>query len=127
MQWRFVTLILLVVLLCSAAPAQTYTASIRGTVTDATGAVIPNAAITVTNENTGLVRTTMTSGTGNYEVLSLPVGTYSVQAKVTGFTEMRQKGLVLHVNDIAVLNMSLKVGTTSEQVTVEANGLAVET
>jgi hypothetical protein len=67
------------------ARAQTVTGSIRGTVTDATGAVVPEAKVTATNNNTGVVTSTTTDRTGTYNLQSLRIGTYVVSAEKTGF------------------------------------------
>src|SRR3984885_2409332 len=61
------------------------TAQLNGTVHDQTGAVIPNATVTITDESKGFSRTTITDGQGNYRLLLLPPGTYSVKATATGF------------------------------------------
>lgn len=122
------TLVLLAVILTtSLGLAQTFTGTIRGTVADPTGASIPGATVTVTDSNTGLTRS-MTSGSqGEFDFPTLPIGIYKVAVNVKGFKAETQTGLDLHVNDIKLINFKLSVGSASEQVTVEANPLVVET
>ena len=79
--------LLLALILCAAtiASAQTFRGGIQGTVTDPNGAVIPGADVTITNPDTGLTRTTHTDETGSYSVSELPIGTYRVLVKKSGF------------------------------------------
>src|SRR6266487_2034007 len=90
-------LLLALVLFSTAALAQT-TATIVGTVTDSSGAVVPNVSITVTARDTGLTRKTTTNQSGNYVATFLPVGQYSVTAEVSGFKKKTVTGIVLEVN-----------------------------
>src|SRR6204780_3232854 len=78
-------LLALLVLFTSAAFAQLTTADILGSVTDATGAVVPNATIVLTNHGTNEKRTTTSNGSGDYSFNILPVGHYSVSVKAAGF------------------------------------------
>jgi hypothetical protein len=93
-------------------------ASISGTVTDTTGAVVPHATVKVKNVETGATRTLFTDGVGIYRALSLAVGRYEVKFEKTGFKAVIQKGINLVVGQQAVVNMALDVGAVSEQVTV---------
>src|SRR4051794_14610444 len=74
------------------------TATIVGTVTDPSGAVVPNVSITVKSEGTGLTRKTLASQSGNFAVPLLPVGVYSVTAEAAGFKRKTVTGIVLQVN-----------------------------
>lgn len=103
------------------------TGSIQGTATDATGAVVVNAAITLTNEATHVQRTTRTSTAGVYLFPSLPVGTYDLSAAAPGFKTYVQKGIVLEVGSSIAINPKLSVGATAVQVEVQASGLALQT
>ncbi len=114
-------------LLATAAYAQTFTATIRGTVLDPTGAVIPGAAVTVTQETTGLTRSMTAGASGEFDFPTLPVGTYRIEAKHPGFRDAIQTGLALHLNDIAVVNVKMQVGTAAEVMQIEASAVAVET
>src|SRR6266481_7069645 len=98
---------------------------ISGTVTDSSGAVIPNAAVTVTNSATNLVRTAVTDDSGFYTVTNLPVGTYSVQVERTGFKKSNQTDNVLAADTRLTINVTLEAGAVSE--TVEVSTAAGET
>ena len=119
----------LTLLLCIplAAGAQKYSATLRGVVTDKSGAVVPNAAITVTNTNTGEIRTVATNQQGEYVVLDLAAGVYEVRIKQPNFKEFVSKGVELHVASTAVVDATLQVGSAGEQVTVQADVVQVET
>lgn len=111
-----------------AAPAQRNTGSIAGVVTDPTGAVIPNAIITVTNIQTGAVRTQTVQATGNYDIVSLPPGQYTVSVSSQGFTTEVRKGINLNLDQDARLDFSLKVSSGGTQtVTVTADTPALNT
>src|SRR5260221_13391826 len=85
------------VLLFSACVFAQTTANIVGTVSDSSGAVIPNVKVTVTNTGTGLTRTTTSSNTGVYSLPSLPVGEYSFRAEISGFKKKVVTGIHLEV------------------------------
>ncbi len=102
-------------------------ATILGTVTDPTGAAVPNAPVAVTNAETGVVRNTTTNSDGQYVSPDLVIGRYSVRVAVTGFKATEQKNVVLAVGDRTRLDFKLQVGSAQEQVTVEANAVAVQT
>ncbi|MBI2687825.1 MAG: TonB-dependent receptor [Acidobacteria bacterium] len=109
------------------AAAQVLYGTIVGTVEDATGAVVPNAKITVTEKSTGLVRDTTSDVSGNYSLPSLPIGTYSVKVTANGFKSLTRDGVVLTVNTTIRVNTNLEVGAVSEQVTVEASAVQLQT
>ena len=91
------------------------TASIVGTVKDVSGAVLPDAAITVKHIETGLTRTAQASGGGNYTISSLPVGEYEVTAEKMGFRRELLRGIDLQVSQQAVVNLTLQVGISSNR------------
>ncbi len=113
-------------LLAATAWAQV-TASITGSVRDATGAVMAGAAVTVKHTETGLVRTVETDGNGNYAVPSLPIGQYEMSAEKTGFKQAVRQGINLVVAQQAVVNLTLEVGNVVERVTVTAEASIVNT
>src|SRR5450432_4365773 len=124
---RFAVLSLFVLFLAVfAVPAFAQEATVVGTVTDPSGAAVPNVSITITNTDTGLSRTLVTSAQGDYVVPDLGIGHYSVRAQATGFKAVEQKGLVLAVGDRARVDFKLTLGTATEQVTVEAAAIAVQ-
>jgi hypothetical protein len=101
-------------------------ASIRGTVTDQSGALVADAKITVTNVATGLSKTA-TSKAGDFAFLQLPVGDYSVRIEKSGFKTSTTSGIHLDVNQVYALNAKIDLGTVAETITVEANQVQVET
>ena len=103
------------------------TATIQGTVLDATGAAVPNATVTVKNMNTGQERSTQTSDAGLYVVPSLPVGTYSVEVKAQGLQTMVANNLTVDVAQSVEQNFTLKVASTTETVEIHATAPVIET
>ncbi len=103
------------------------TGTIQGTITDATSAPIPNASVTVREENTGQERTGTTDSAGIYFVPSLPVGTYRVEVKANGMASTTATHLVLSVSSTVVQNFSLAVASTSAVVEIESTAPLVET
>src|SRR5580765_1263361 len=102
-------------------------ATIVGTVTDPSGAVMPNVNVTLTNPATGWTRTIPTNDSGIYIAPDISIGRYNVKAEATGLKTSEQKDVVLQVGDRLRVDFQLKVGTSTETVTVEANPLAVQT
>ena len=113
---RPIAFLALLALFTSAAFAQLTTADILGTVTDATGAVVPNAAVTLTNTGTNQVRTVQSNGSGEYSFNLLPVGTYTVSIKATGF-EAAKTTVSVEAGDRARNDVHLQTG--SENTVVE--------
>ena len=107
--------------------AQTFTASITGTVKDASGGVLVGVAITVRDIETGLTRTELTDSRGGYRVSSLPVGEYEVRGHKEGFKQETLRGVVLVVAEEAVANLTLQVGSVDQQVTVSGEAPLVNT
>jgi len=105
----------------------TQVAQVSGRVVDSTGLAVPDAQITITNTGTGIARNTVTGQDGSYLITNLPVGSYRLQASKEGFTAYVQSGITLQVNTNPEIDVTLKVGTVSEQVVVEANAAMVET
>ncbi len=104
------------------------TASVRGTVSDSSGAVVAGANVTLLNAGTGFTRQATTSTTGTYEFLEVPVGDgYVVQAEAAGFSKVEQTGIRLTVNQSLRVDFQLKPGRTTEEVTVKAGTVQVET
>jgi hypothetical protein len=101
-------------------------ASIVGTVTDNSGAAVPNVKVNITNLGTGFVRSTTTNTTGSYAARELSVGQYKIRVEAQGFKTYEQTGITLNVNDTVRADASLQVGTVQENVTVEATALQVQ-
>lgn len=102
-------------------------ATMLGTVTDPTGAVVPNVTITITNVETGHSRTLTTNQGGQYAAPELQIGHYTVKASATGFKTVEKSGLVLSVGDRARIDFQLELGNTEQSVTVEAAAVRVQT
>ena len=100
-------------------------ATIVGTVTDSSGAVVPNATITITNTDTGLGRSLPTNGDGQYVLPGLHIGHYDMHAEASGFKIAEHKGIVLDVGDRTRIDFRLEVGNVQEKVTVEASSSVV--
>ena len=115
------TLVFFVVLLligpCSVL-AQIDRGSIVGSVTDQSGAAIPNATVTVSNKSMGTNFTARTNSSGRYQVLALLPGTYSVTAEATGFQTEARQDVIIHVQSREGVYFSLKVGTVKQEVMV---------
>jgi Carboxypeptidase regulatory-like domain/TonB-dependent Receptor Plug Domain len=107
--------------------AQDVKGDIRGTVTDEQGSAVAGAEVTVTEPATGAVRTTNSGSDGVYNFPDLQPGSYSIRASHSGFKATDTVGVLLHASDSLVFNIALKVGSISEQVTVEASAIQVET
>jgi hypothetical protein len=100
---------------------------ISGTVTDAGGAVVPNASVVVVSEGTGLTRTVTSNSDGNYVVTDLPVGSYTVSTAVSGFKKFVLQHVEVEVGGKPSVPITLEVGEQTQTVTVEANAVAVQT
>ena len=111
----------------SATSAFAQEATIVGTVTDPTGAAVPNAAIVITSNETGITRNLPTNGDGQYVAPDLHIGRYTVRVTASGFKAAEEHGITLNVNDRTRVDFKLQVGSQQEQVTVEANAVAVQT
>jgi outer membrane receptor protein involved in Fe transport len=109
------------------AAAQTGTASISGTFTDPNGAVVPGAKLTITDVDTGQQFTFTTDAAGSYVAPGLLPGNYELRAQANGFVTEVRKGIVLTVAQEAQLNFSLKIGSVTQEVTVEGGAPLLET
>ncbi|HEX5424207.1 MAG TPA: carboxypeptidase-like regulatory domain-containing protein, partial [Candidatus Acidoferrales bacterium] len=94
------------------------TTSLRGTVTDPSGAAIPNATVRLTNTDTSASRTTVTTAQGDYAFPDVLPGNYSLDVEAGGFAKYHQSGLTLLVHLPATADVHMKVGTAQETVTV---------
>src|SRR6185503_8761801 len=103
------------------------TAQINGTVIDSTGLAVPAAEIKATQTATGLVRTASSSDSGGWVLPNLPVGPYLIEISKNGFTKYVQSGIVLQVDANPTVDATLKVGSVTEQVLVQADAAMVET
>lgn len=117
---------LLAPLCATSAMAQETTATITGQVTDAAGAAVPGADITITNVSTREERKTRSGEDGYYSLPSIPPGVYDVSVKVQGFKEYLNKSIEISVNDRKAINIQLEAGAITEQVTVTADAPIIQ-
>ena len=110
----------------SLAAAQGTDAVVTGTVLDASGAAMPDAAVTALNTSTGVSKTVRSNSSGVYEFSSLPPGTYTLSAAQKGFREFMLSGLVLRTGDHVEQNLKLEVGQATETVQVAATAEGVQ-
>jgi Carboxypeptidase regulatory-like domain len=101
--------------------------TIVGTVFDPSGALVPNAKITITNVETNTVRKYVTNNDGNYTASSLSIGHYNILVDVTGFKRVEQNNIVVDVGTRDRYDFRLQVGSASDQVTVEGTAIGVQT
>src|SRR5438128_3760933 len=100
---------------------------IAGRVADPSAAVVPNAKITVTNDATGVKAEALSNGEGDYRVLQLQPGTYTLTAEAQGFKKAERRGIVLQVDDRLTINIALEVGTEAQTVMVEGEAPLLRT
>ena len=125
-KWILLTLCL-VGLLSVPLVAQKTTGTLRGVVTDPSGAVVANAPVVITNVATGQERTVTTNVQGEYIAPEIDRGVYKVSVKAPNFKEAVSNNVEVHTASTEVLNVQLQVGSTSEQVTVAASEIQVQT
>jgi Carboxypeptidase regulatory-like domain/TonB-dependent Receptor Plug Domain len=125
-RWFLLTL-LVVSLLAVPMVAQKTSGTIRGVVTDPSGAVVPSVPVVVKSNATGQERTVSTNAQGEYVAPELSVGMYTVTVKAPNFKEATSASVEVHTSDTTVFNVQLQVGSTSEQVTVAASEIQVQT
>ncbi len=117
--WRTALALLIGAALCGvSARAQNIFGAIVGTVTDPTGAVLPGAGITVTNNGTGQKRAVTTDAQGNYSILSLPRGVYKIEVDATGFKHFSRNPIEVAVDQQARVDVKMVVGTQTQEVVV---------
>ena len=110
---------LLLLLLASVSAAQVEQGTITGSVTDASGAVVPDARVTITNVATGVARETRSAADGHYTAPYLPPGQYVVAVAAQGFDKARVRGVNIAVGLTATIDVILKPGSLQQEVTVK--------
>ena len=120
-------LVLLVAIIAFSASTFAQQTTIVGTVTDPSGAAVPNVAVTVTNVDTGAAQTFPTNDSGQYAAVDLQVGHYVVKAEAKGFKVAEQKDIVLTIGARIRVDFQMQLGAAQETVTVEANAVQVQT
>src|SRR5438046_1165112 len=107
--------------------AQSTFGALLGTVTDDSGAVVPNAKITVTNQGENVSRVLSADAQGNFEALNLKAGTYAVTAEAAGFKTFRSSDLDLAARQTLRINVKLQVGPVTETITVGGGAPVIST
>ncbi len=129
-RFRLFAPILTLLLLCipSILSAQELQGTINGTATDPTGAVIPNATVTISqNGVNGAARTIRTNASGSYTATNLPAGTYTISVTASGFQTYTAQNVTLFVAQTRTVNATLKPGSTSQTVTVSQVAVSLDT
>ncbi len=121
--YAVITLLIVLIPSCTCMAQLAGTGSIQGTVTDSTGAVIPGASVTITNDATQVTQNSVSNSQGLYTFPNIHIGTYTLRVTSNGFQRYRQTGIVLEVGRSIAINPILTVGTYNQQIEVQANGL----
>ncbi|MFP5226755.1 MAG: carboxypeptidase regulatory-like domain-containing protein [Acidobacteriota bacterium] len=124
--WFTLFLFLAALALLPSAHAQE-NATINGTATDPTGAVVSNAQITLTNTATGVVRKEVSNSVGAFRFGNVGIGTYNLEATAPGFQSFDKTGIVVNVAQTLEEDVQLKVGNATQTVSVQANALQTQT
>ena len=124
---RFMLFSLVVLLCVSMAMAQIQNGQFAGTVTDPSGAAVPNAKITISNAATGLSVTATSNATGSYQVPELPAGTYKITIEAAGFKTYSDVGVTLNAGSTAHIDAKMTLGQTREIVEVTGESSQVNT
>ncbi|MFN9741996.1 MAG: carboxypeptidase-like regulatory domain-containing protein, partial [Acidobacteriota bacterium] len=129
--WRYVgnklALALSIMLLCGTVYAQRGRGTVLGAVTDASGAVVPGATVTVTNTGTNVATAVITNEDGNYTAPNLQVGSYTVAVTKDGFKKALRSGVTLEVDQRAQIDVTLETGAVSEVIEVSGQTSLVDT
>src|SRR6266511_2752474 len=107
--------------------AQSFKATVIGTVLDSSGAVVPGATVSIVQEGTGLAAGTTTSSEGTFALPQLPPGRYELTIELAGFRKFVQRGLVLETDQTRRVEAGLELGSIAEAVTVEAKAAVINT
>jgi hypothetical protein len=122
-------ILLLILIVCPpvVAHAQAGRGGVNGLITDPSGAAVPAAKVTALNHATGLAQTTITTGAGLYTFVSLAPGSYEITATANGFETIARDHIAVSVDQVSEVNIALRVGSTSEIVTVTGSSDLVDT
>jgi len=121
-----ILLVLLLFLLPTFGRSQNQFATVSGTITDPSGAVVSGVNVTIVSQDTGLKRSTLTDTAGEYRFARLPTGDYSVRVEKTGFRAEVREGVALVSASGLIVNFSLTIGDLREQITVSANSSGID-
>ncbi len=113
--------------LAERAPAQLLYGSVVGSIEDASGALIPDAQVVITNKATGFTRTVTADSAGRYSILNVPAGTYDLVITAAGFRRHTRTDVQVAINTVSRVDARLELGAVTEQVTVAAAAVALQT
>ena len=124
---NWIAVLLMLVWGCTFSPAQAVNGTLLGTVTDPTGATVPNAKIVAVQAQTGVIRETVSNESGNYAMPDLPPGTYTVTATISGFRKEVRENIDLQTNAATRIDLNLATGSVTETVTVTTEPAMLQT
>src|SRR5262245_3081537 len=116
-----------IIFLFSVLASYAQTTTLRGVITDATGAIIPGAIVSLSNQGTGFKRQALTGEDGVYQFLQDPPGTYQLTAEKAGFATVTRDNVQLQVNTPASVDLRMEVGSTADVVNVQADVATINT
>jgi len=126
MRRRVLTLVVVCVLASASVFGQGAVSEMNGTVVDQSGGVLPGVTVTITDEATGLMRTTVSNENGRFVIPAVTPGRYTIAAELTGFQMQRRTGVTVLVGQAVTLNFSLAIGGLTDQVTVTGEAPLIE-
>lgn len=124
--WRTICCVVTAAVFPVCLSAQQITGSIRGSVLDPSGAAVASAAVSATQLETGLTRNALTDHSGEYILLELPVGHYSLKVTAKGFSTYIQQGIEIGVNETASVPVRLALGTETQKLEVQADAQLIQ-
>ncbi len=124
---RFLIFVFATLLLLTPAIGQVEQGVILGTITDPSGGRVAGAVVTMTNTGTNVTQQTRTDAAGNFRSIPLRTGAYSVTVEASGFKKLVRSGITLQIQDEIRLDLTLQLGTASEQITVTADAALLQT
>src|SRR5579863_2725170 len=113
-------------LFAAGALPQTQLATVSGTITDPSGAIVPGVSVSIVSQGTGLKRSTLSDTAGEYRFAGLPAGKYSVRLEKPGFQSQVREGIDLTSAVEVRINSQLAIGDLSQEATVNASAAAIE-
>ena len=126
-RWTALVCLLTLALAAGGVEAQALYGSVTGTILDSSGAAVPGATVSLTNEGTGLEFSAVSDATGTYTIRNIPGGNYTLKASLQGFKEFVQTGIPVTVGGIVRINGRLQIGALTESVTVVSETAILKT